>query len=138
MHFQISLSLWELQIIRDWLCVRDIAETSLNRLLLFLILKSSHQSYSVEKDVLRNFTGKNFRLNVSLIKLPPLRPATQVLSTEICKIFNNTYFWKQLYLRVNLYLPCKKKKGLTKRNWENFEKTVKFLSLNYFLKKVLS
>ena len=60
MHFQISLSLCELQIIRDWLCVRDIAET---------------------------------------------------------------------YLRVNLYLQCMKKKQLTKRNQENFEKTVKFLAL---------
>ena len=40
--------------------VRDITETSLNRLLLFLILKSSHWSYSVEKDVLKNFTGNTF------------------------------------------------------------------------------
>ena len=44
------------------LCVRDIAETSLNRLLLFLILKSSHRNYSVEKAVLKNFTGKHFPL----------------------------------------------------------------------------
>ena len=34
-------------------CVRDIAETSLNRLLLFLILKSSHRSCSVEKVFLK-------------------------------------------------------------------------------------
>ena len=60
MHFQSSLSLWELQVIRDWLCVRVIAETYLNRLLLFLILKSSHRSYSVGKGVLKNFTGKHF------------------------------------------------------------------------------
>ena len=33
---------------------RDIAETSLNRLLLFLMLKSNHQSYSVEKGVLKD------------------------------------------------------------------------------------
>ena len=92
MHFQISLSLWELQVIRDWLCVRVIAETSLNRLLLFLILKSSHRSYSVGKGVLKNFTGKHFCWSLFLIKLQALRPATQVLSTEICKIFKNTYF----------------------------------------------
>ena len=41
MHFQICLSLWELQVIRDLLCVRDIAGISLNRLLLLLVLKSS-------------------------------------------------------------------------------------------------
>ena len=58
MHFQISLSLWGLQRIRDWLCVRDIAETSLIRLLLPLILKTSQRSSSVEKSVLKNFTGK--------------------------------------------------------------------------------
>ena len=68
MHFQISLSLWELQIIRDWFCVKDITETSLNRLLLFLILKSSHRSYSVEKDVLKSFTGKLFCWSLFLIK----------------------------------------------------------------------
>ena len=31
----------ELQVGRDWLCVRDIAETSLNRSFLFLILKAA-------------------------------------------------------------------------------------------------
>ena len=59
MDFQISLLLWELQVISDWLCVRDITKTSFNRLLLLLILKSSHQSCSVEKGALKNFTGKH-------------------------------------------------------------------------------
>ena len=80
------------RLIRDWLCVRDIAETSLNRLLLFLTLKRSHRSYSVEKGVLKNFTGKHFCWSLFLIKLQAWGPATQVLSTEICKIFKNTYF----------------------------------------------
>ena len=57
MHFQISLSFSELQVIRVCLCVRDIVETSWNKLLLF-ILKISHGSYSVEKGVLKNFPGK--------------------------------------------------------------------------------
>ena len=92
MHFQISLSLRELQIIRYWLRIREIAETSLNRLLLFPILKSNYRSYSVDKDVLNTFTGKNFYWNLFLIKLLALRPAAQVLSTEIYKIFKNTYF----------------------------------------------
>ena len=30
-----------------------------------------------------------------------------------------------------------KKKQLVRRNYENFEKAVKFLALNYFLKKVI-
>ena len=43
MHFQISfpLLLREWQVIKDLLCMRDIAEKSLNWLLLLLILKSS-------------------------------------------------------------------------------------------------
>ena len=94
MHFQISLSLRELQIIRDWLCVRDIAETSLNRLLLLLILKSSHRSCSVEKSILKNFTEKRFCWSLFLIKLQGCRPSgtcfpTHVFSTEI---FKNIYF----------------------------------------------
>ena len=40
MHFQIYLSLWELQVIRDWFCVRDVTEKSLKRLLMLLILKN--------------------------------------------------------------------------------------------------
>ena len=68
-HLEISLSLWELQGIRDWLCLRDIAETSLNRLLLFLTLKSSHRSYSVQKNVLKNFTGKHFCWSLFFKKL---------------------------------------------------------------------
>ena len=116
MYFQISLSFWELHVIRDWLCVIDIAETSFNRLLLFLILKSNHWSCSVEKGVLKRFTGKHFCWSLFLIKLQAWGPATQVFSIEICKIFKNTYFQKHLFLRVNLYLQCIKKKQLTRRN----------------------
>ena len=65
-QFQISLSFWELQVTRDCLGVRDIAETSLNRLLLLLILKSSHRVCSIEKGALKNFTGKHFCWNLFL------------------------------------------------------------------------
>ena len=58
MYFQSNWSLRELHVIRDWLCVTDIAETSLNRLLLFFILKSSHWSCSVEKGIIK-FLNKN-------------------------------------------------------------------------------
>ena len=40
MHFQICLSLSEMQVIRDLLYVKDVVEESLNRLLLLLILKN--------------------------------------------------------------------------------------------------
>ena len=78
MHFQIRLSLSELQVMRDWLCLRDIAETSLNRLLLFLILKSSYRSCSVEKSILKSFTGKYLCCSLFSKKLQTWRPATQV------------------------------------------------------------
>ena len=99
MHFQSSLSLWESQVIRDSLCVKDIAETSLNKLLLLLILKSSHRSCFVEKSVLENFTEKHLCWSLFLIKLQisSLRACNagvsqrRGFSTEIGKIFN-TYF----------------------------------------------
>ena len=50
MHFQIILSLWELEI-----CYACIAEESLNILLLLLILKSSNQNWSVKKGALKRF-----------------------------------------------------------------------------------
>ena len=53
MHFQLMLSLWELEVIRDWLYIKDITETSLNRLF------NVAYSCSVEKGVLKNFTGKH-------------------------------------------------------------------------------
>ena len=132
MHFQISLSLWKLHVIRDWLCARDITETSLNRLLLFLILKSSHRSYSVGKGVLKNFTGKHFCWSLFLIKLQAWGPATQVLSTEICKIFKNTYFYKRLYLRINLYLQCMKKKKLAIFSRKFYHRYLAYTPLNYY------
>ena len=48
-QFQIVLSFWELQVIRDLLYVRDIGEKYLNRLLLLLNLKSSHRRCSVKR-----------------------------------------------------------------------------------------
>ena len=44
MHFQISLTLWELQVTKDLWRVRDIAEKSSNRLLLLLIFKKNRVS----------------------------------------------------------------------------------------------
>ena len=58
MHFPISLSLSELQVIRDWLRVRDIAETSLNRFVTVAYLKKQPPDCSVEKGIPKNFTEK--------------------------------------------------------------------------------
>ena len=58
MHFEISLPLRVLQVIRDWLSVRDTTEKSFDRLLLLVTLKSHHQSCSVPEGVLKTFTGK--------------------------------------------------------------------------------
>ena len=91
MNAFLSLSLWELQVIRDWLCVRDIAETSLNKLLLFLILKSSQRRCSVEKSVLKNFSGKCLCVSVFL------------KNVDSGKIFKNTYNYEQLSLHVALF-----------------------------------
>ena len=61
MHFQISLPLRALLVIRDLLCLRDIDKKTLKRLLVLLILKCSYRRCTVEKSVLKyfaNFTGK--------------------------------------------------------------------------------
>ena len=101
MDIQISLLLLELQVIRDWLYVRDMAETSLNRVLLLLTLKSSDRSCSVEKGALKSFTGKHLCWSLFFkIKLQGCRPeglqrrcfSTQKFSNEICEMFKNTYF----------------------------------------------
>ena len=66
MHFQICLSLWELQVTRDLLClVREIAEKSLNRLLLLLILKSStfHRKTLVLESCRNKFGGLRIELS---------------------------------------------------------------------------
>ena len=82
---------------------RDIAETALSRLLLLLVLKSSHQNCSVEKGVLENFTVKHLCWSLFLIKLQTWGPRTHAFSTETCKIFRNTYFQEHLYLHVTLF-----------------------------------
>ena len=93
-YFQMRFSLWKLQVTRDWLCVRDIAEISLNRLLLFLILKS-HRSCSAEKGVLIDFTKKHFCWSLFLIKLQLRACITGAFH------WNLQNFWKHLFLKSN-------------------------------------
>ena len=71
MHFQISLSLWELQL-SEIGCAWKISLKHLwAHLSLFLILKSSHRSCSIEKGVLKDFTGKHLCWNLFLIICRP-------------------------------------------------------------------
>ena len=69
--------------------------------------RSSHQSCSIEKAVLKNFaifTGKHLSWSLLLIDLQASRPATflkrdsntPMFSCEYCKIFKNNYFDKNL------------------------------------------
>ena len=97
MDFQISLPLWDWQVIRDCLCVRDIAKTSLNKLLLLLILKSScpSRSCSVEKGALRNFTGKHLVLEYLFNKVTGV-------SQRRCFLLNLQNFKELLFLRKSV------------------------------------
>ena len=73
----------------------DIAETAWNRLLLLLILKSSHQNCSVEKGVLKNFTVKHLCWSLFLIKSQTEGPEPMCFPLKLVKflvtlIFKNT------------------------------------------------
>ena len=114
MHFQLSLSLWELEVITD-LTWRDIAEKSLNRLLLFLILKSSNRRWSVKNGALKNFanfTGNHLCWSLFIIKLQAWGPATffkREFDTSVLRwnlrIFQEHLFWRAFVnLCMLLYL----------------------------------
>ena len=88
--------------IRDLLCVRDIAEKSLN--ILLLILKSSHRRYSVEKGALKNFANftdlcRSF-LAYNFIKKRLQRSCFPVK----CGGFLRTPILKNIWERLLLYL----------------------------------
>ena len=80
--------------------VRDIAEKSLNKLLLLFILKSSNRRWSVKRGVLKyfaNFTGNHLCWSLFIIKLQVLQRSlketpTQVFSGKIYEIFVNFCF----------------------------------------------
>ena len=133
MHFQISLSLSELYVIRNWLCVRDIAETSLNSFFkLLLVLKSYHRSYSVEKGVVKNFTGKHLYWSLFLIGLQVVsqRRCSPLKFSEICKFIKSSCnfiynAWEKIQIMGRKQNPLK-------------HICQSFLALNYFYKKVPS
>ena len=128
----------ELQVIRDWLCVRDIAETSLSRLLLFLILKSSHRRCSVEKSVLEGFTGKYLCCSLFLKNFQTGEPVTQAF-------FQKTFISKNDCIFMQLYLLHLHEKETANEAWvepsqtyliEIWAKAVKLLALKGTLMQI--
>ena len=102
MHFQTSLSLWELQVIRDLLYIEEITKQSLNRLLLLFV----YQRCTVEKGVLTNFAnskGKHLCWSLFLIKLQAWGHLRIYVNDCFC-----IFMW--------FYLQCMKKIQLTRRN----------------------
>ena len=76
--------------IRDLLFVRDIDENFLNRLILFLILKSSSQRCPVKKGVAKKLKARE---PTTLLKRDC---SADVSFSKICEIFKITYFEEQL------------------------------------------
>ena len=104
--FQISLSLRELQVIRDLLCVTDITEKSLNILLLLLFLKSSYHRCSVEKSVLKKFESlseKHLCSSLFLIKFIKKRLQHKCCLEKSAK-FLRTPILKNICERLLLHL----------------------------------
>ena len=103
----------EFQVIRDLLCLRGIPDKSLNRMLQLLILKTSHRKCSVKKSAWKScqFHRKIPVLESFLIHLQAWRPEAflnkkrlqQVyFSSEICEIFESTYFEVHLWTSASL------------------------------------
>ena len=93
--------------LRWWqICYACIAEKSLNRLLLLLILKSSNQRWSVKQGALKNsanFTGNHLRWSFLIIRSPEglqrssKETLTQIYCGEIYKVLKSTYFEEHLW-----------------------------------------
>ena len=78
-HFQIRLLLWEMQVVRYFLCVRHTGEKSLNRLLdCYCSLSWKQPPEAFRKKValknFANFTGKHLCWSLFLIKLQAQGP----------------------------------------------------------------
>ena len=107
-HFQIRLLLWEMQVIRYFLCMRDIGEKPLNRLL--LVLKRSHQRCSVKKSALKNFancTEKHMCWSLFLIDLQAWGPSTFLEKTPAQVFFEWNFrnsFGKSICKPLLLYI----------------------------------
>ena len=110
--FKFNLLLWELQVIRDLLCVRGISEKSLSRLLQLLILKTSHRRCSVKKVLLKSsqFHRKIPVLEPLFNKFADMRAwgfhkkrLQQInFSSEISEIFESTYFEVHLWTSASV------------------------------------
>ena len=87
---------------------------------IFPVSRSSHQWYSIETGVLKNFTkfpGKDLCQSLFFNKVVGLRLASllkktlaQVFSYEFFKIFKNTFFTEHLWTTASVYIKRKKVK----------------------------
>ena len=147
MYFQISLSLWELHVIKDLLCIRDIAEKSLNRLLPLLFIKNS--KFHRKKLVLESLFNKVTGLRAHNFLKKGLQH--KYFSSEICEIFTSTYFEEYLWTSASpssgkFYFQNMKKISSMRRNWDLlkyiwrslFVNSKHLLALNCFHQKVPS
>ena len=104
-HFQISLSLWKMQVIRYFLCVRNIGEKSLSRLLgCFYLKKQPPEVFSFKKGAFKGFanvTGKHLCWSLFLIKFQAWGPTTfskrdtnpGVFPVNFAKHLRKKYLW---------------------------------------------
>ena len=92
-------------------CARTIAKSSLIRLLLLLILKSSYPRCTVEKGVKKrcknftNFKGKHLWWSLSLGQRisGPKKFQRSYFPVKFCKIFKNTYFEEHLWTTAYVF-----------------------------------
>ena len=100
MHFVIGLSLWELQVIRNWLCVRDIGETSLNRFVTVAYLKKQPPELFRRKRCSKNFHREAFVLESLFNKIADLRVCNAGVFQQILR-----NILEQLFLRTPVSSP---------------------------------
>ena len=92
MHFQISLSLWELQVIRDQLCVRDIAEASLSTLVTVAYLKKQPP----EQCRTQTFLGHTVFLKLTIGQFSDTQNPPIVVA-ECPKMFDIQCIWGRIF-----------------------------------------
>ena len=119
-------------------------------LYLFSYLRSSRQSCSVNKDVLKNFakfTGKHLRQSIIFDKVAGLqlylkKTLAQLLSCEFCEIFKISFLQNASW-RLLVYLLWKKCYELSRKRVKTSRKllanklqTTFFLALTFYFKSI--
>ena len=136
LHWKLKVLVWE-----------NVARLPLY---LFTYLRSSRQSCSVNKDVLKNFakfTGKHLCQSITFDKVAGLqlylkKTLAQLFSCEFCEILKNTFLQNASW-RLFLYLLCKKCYELSRKRVKTSRKhlanklqTTFFLALTFYFKSI--